>query len=187
MKKKGYQASSFTKQEVDPSLEAHNDARSFGYITGPDAMQAHKDELPDTYSSPVAGGVIHADEICSINKLGVLKHKFVDEVMVSDEDRTSRVVRIKSNKSNDLESGEDTGKHADKSRTVKGKKLVINLGARKINVTSSPRSDASTGHREQELLPSNGLNLSLSLTLSLSLSHTHTNNTRTNTNTRSLP
>ncbi|XP_024025733.1 uncharacterized protein LOC21395708 isoform X2 [Morus notabilis] len=158
-KKKGYQAPAINKREPDLSFEGQN-AESFRYNLGRDkngGLLPQKDEVPETYSSPVAGSLSHTEEICSINQPGVLKHKFVDEVMVSDEDRTSRVVRIKSNKSNDVDSGEDTGKHSGKSKTVKGKKLVINLGARKINVTNSPRSDASTGQREhQEFVASNG-------------------------------
>lgn len=169
-KKKGYQASAIYKREPELGFEAQN-AQSFAYSFGRhknDGLLSQKDELQDAHSSPVAGSLNHTEEICSINQQGVLKHKFVDEVMVSDEDRTSRVVRIKSARSNDVDSGEDTGKHSGKSNTVKGKKLVINLGARKINVTNSPRSDASTGQREQEFMPANGVYLSLSHT------HTHT-------------
>lgn len=157
-KKKGYQASAIYKREPELGFEVQN-AQSFAYSFGRhknDGLLSQKDELQDADSSPVAGSLNHTEEICSINQQGVLKHKFVDEVMVSDEDRTSRVVRIKSTRSNDVDSGEDTGKHSGKSNTVKGKKLVINLGARKINVTNSPRSDASTGQREQEFMAANG-------------------------------
>lgn len=174
IKKKGYQASVVSKREPDLSFEGHNDAQSFVYSLGQDkndGMQSRTDEIPETYSSPVAGSLSQTEEICSINQPGVLKHKFVDEVMVSDEDRTSRVVRIKSNKSNDLDSGDDTGKQAGKSKNVKGKKLVINFGARKINVTSSPRSDVSTDQREPEFMTSNGMS---SLSPSASPTHKHT-------------
>ncbi|XP_015881634.3 uncharacterized protein LOC107417540 isoform X1 [Ziziphus jujuba] len=159
VKKKGYQGSIGGNTEPSQSFEGHKDTQSFGYRLGHeknDGVQSYGNEVPDTCSSPIAGSQSQTEEICSINQPGVLKHKFVDEVMVSDEDRTSRVVRIKNSKSNDLDSGEDSGKHAGKSKPVKGKKLVINLGARKINVTNSPRSDASTGQREQDLVASNG-------------------------------
>uniref|UniRef100_A0A803P3Q7 Uncharacterized protein n=1 Tax=Cannabis sativa TaxID=3483 RepID=A0A803P3Q7_CANSA len=157
--KKKYQASVIGKREQEMSFEGHNDAQSLGFSLANDknvGMQSHKDEIQDTYSSPVAVSHSQTEEICSINQPGVLKRKFVDEVMVSDENRPSRVVRIKNNKSNDLDSGEDTGKQAGKSKTVKGKKLVINFGPRKINVTNSPRSDASTDQREPEIMNSNG-------------------------------
>ncbi|KAF2293562.1 hypothetical protein GH714_002825 [Hevea brasiliensis] len=110
----------------------------------------------DVYSSPVAGIVNHTEGICSVNQPGVWKHKFVDEVMVSDGEKTSRIVKIKSNKSHDLNSVDDTQKQANKLKAVKAKKLVINLGARKINVTNSPRSDVSSCQRDQDLTTSNG-------------------------------
>ncbi|KAJ6315492.1 hypothetical protein OIU78_018880 [Salix suchowensis] len=106
-------------------------------------------------SSPVAGIVNHTEGICSINQPGALKHKFVEEVMVGDGERASKVVKIKSSKPHDLGSGDDAEKPS-KSKSVKAKKLVINLGARKINVSSSPKSDAQSCQRKQDLRASNG-------------------------------
>ncbi|KDP43490.1 hypothetical protein JCGZ_16777 [Jatropha curcas] len=141
-KKKGSQASLISKAEP----HEHDISDDAGpYKKGPNA-----------YSSPVAGIVNYADGVCSVNQPGVLKHKFVDEVMVSDGEKTSRIVKIKSNKPHDLDSGDDTEKQTNKSKSVKAKKLVINLGARKINVTNSPRSDASSYQRDQDLTTSNG-------------------------------
>jgi hypothetical protein len=79
--------------------------------------------------------------------------------MGSDEERKPRVVRIKSNKSNILDSEEETGKRGDKTQNVKGKKLVINLGARKINVASSPLSDNASFQRDKDLVTANGIRL----------------------------
>lgn len=156
-KKKVYEAPLTGKTESHESFEGHNDTQSFGYSVDDDKndddKQSHR---PEKYSFSVAGTLNHADGVCTVNQPGVLKHKFVDEVMVSDEDKAARVVRIKSNKPHVLDTGEDSGKHANKSKNVKGKKLVINLGARKINVTNSPRSDASSFQREQDLMTSNG-------------------------------
>ncbi|XP_022960261.1 uncharacterized protein LOC111461058 [Cucurbita moschata] len=138
-------------------LEGHNDVQQYGSGEGNDkngGLQPQNNK--GTYSSPVAGSLGHHEGMCSINQPGVLKHKFVDEVMVSDEERTSKVVQIKANKTPGSETGEDAGKHASKSKTTKGKKLVINLGARKINVANSPKSDASSCQREQDLVTSNG-------------------------------
>ncbi|XP_021280478.1 uncharacterized protein LOC110413824 isoform X2 [Herrania umbratica] len=151
-KKKAYQASFISKGESQMSPEENQDIHSQGYSLGEDRnneVVSQRNEGQDI-SSPVAG-------ICSTNQPGVLKHKLVDEVMVSDEDRTSRVLKIKSNKSHDLDSGDDTGKHCSKSKTVKAKKLVINLGARKINVTNSPMSDTSSFQREPDVIPYNGV------------------------------
>ncbi|OMP04927.1 Zinc finger, PHD-type [Corchorus capsularis] len=150
-KKKAYQASLISKGESQPSLDGNQDIQSQGYSMSEDRnneVVSHRKERQDS-PSPVAG-------VCSTNQPGVLKHKLVDEVMVSDEDRTSRVLKIRSNKPHDLDSGDDTGKHGSKSKTVKAKKLVINLGARKINVTNSPVSDTSNFQREQHMISYDG-------------------------------
>ncbi|XVF22939.1 hypothetical protein REPUB_Repub12eG0214100 [Reevesia pubescens] len=151
-KKKVYQTSLISKGESQVSFEGNQDIQSQGYTLGEDNINEVASQIIEgqDISSPVAG-------ICSTNQPGVLKHKLVDEVMVSDEDRTSRVLKIKSNKPHDLDSGDDNGKHGSKSKTVKAKKLVINLGARKINVTNSPMSDASIFQREQDVISYNGV------------------------------
>ncbi|XVF73625.1 hypothetical protein PTKIN_Ptkin12aG0217100 [Pterospermum kingtungense] len=141
--KKAYQASLISKGQPQLSFEENHDIQSQGDSLG-------KDRINEDISSPVAG-------ICSTNQPGFLKHKLVDEVMVSDEDRTPRVLKIKSNKPYDLDSADNNGKHDSKSKTVKAKKLVINLGARKINVTNSPMSDSSSFQREQDMISYNGV------------------------------
>ncbi|XP_039002149.1 uncharacterized protein LOC120128550 [Hibiscus syriacus] len=151
-KKKAHQASLISKGESQLSFEGNQDIQSQGYSLGEDRnneVASQMNEEQDIFS-PVAG-------ICSTNQPGVLKHKLVDEVMVSDEDRTSRVIKIKSNKSHDLDHGDDNRKHSSKSKTVKAKKLVINLGAQKINVTNSPMSDASRFQRDQDATSYNGV------------------------------
>ncbi|KAF9675574.1 hypothetical protein SADUNF_Sadunf09G0046300 [Salix dunnii] len=105
-------------------------------------------------SSPVAGIVNKAKGICS-NSLPGGDPKFVDKVMLSNGERASKAVKIKSTKPHDLDSGDDTEKHAGKLKSVKAKKLVINLGARKINVTSPPKSDVQSCQSEQDLKASN--------------------------------
>ncbi|KAK8614398.1 hypothetical protein V6N13_122756 [Hibiscus sabdariffa] len=145
-KKKAYQASLISKGESQLIFEGNQDIQSQGCSLGEDRnneVASQINEGQDT-SSPVAG-------ICSTNQPGVLKHKLVDEVMVSGEDRTFRVIKIKSNKPHNLVHGDDNGKHSSKSKTVKAKKLVINLGAKKINVTNSPMSNASSFQRDQDV------------------------------------
>jgi hypothetical protein len=124
-----------------------------------DDMQSQRNEGPDVYSSPATGSLSQTEVPYPINQPGILKRKFVDEVMGSDEERKPRVVRIKSNKSNILDSEEETGKRGDKTQNVKGKKLVINLGARKINVASSPLSDNASFQRDKDLVTANGIRL----------------------------
>lgn len=153
-RKKGYQMPLNSKTEPDQSFEGYHDVHSYGNSFGDDT-QSPKNEGLDIPSS-VAGVVSHTEGVCSISQPGILKHKYVDEVMVSDDDKISRV-KFKTSKPHDLDSGEDDGKHVSKSKTIKAKKLVINLGARKINVTNSPRSDASSCQREQDLTTSNGM------------------------------
>ncbi|KAK9283559.1 hypothetical protein L1049_011807 [Liquidambar formosana] len=159
VKKKEYQTSLISKTELHQGFEGNHDAQSIGFSLDDgknDDIQSHRSEAPDIFSSPVAGSLSHIEGICSINQPGVVKHKFVDEVSMSNEDRKPRVVQIKSSKPHSMDIGEDSGKHASKSKTMKGTKLVIHLGGRNKNVTNSPRSDASSCQREQELTTSNG-------------------------------
>ncbi|WCJ18503.1 PHD finger family protein [Euphorbia peplus] len=138
-------------------IVAQHDIRSLGRSLDENNNEvSNKNGGENTYSSSVAGIPHHADRIYSANQPGVLKHKFVDEVMVSDGERKSRIVRIKNHKPHDLDSGDDTEKNANKFKSVKANKLVINLGARKINVTSSPKSDGSSCQRDHELTTPNG-------------------------------
>ncbi|CAK9154017.1 unnamed protein product, partial [Ilex paraguariensis] len=156
-KKTGHQASLISKTEAHQSFEGHGDAPSSGYSFGDNKnheMQGQKIAKPEIFSSPIAGSL--SEGICSINQAGVLKHKFIDEVTRNNENRSSRTGEIKSNKSHALEIGEDFGKHVSKSKTTKGPKLVIHIGARSKNATNSPMSDTSSCQREQELTTSNG-------------------------------
>lgn len=155
-KKKVHQTSLISKTEAHQSIEGHSDAQSVGYSTGD-----NKDEdmqprriAPDFLPHPVVGTL--TEGVCSINQAGVLKHKFIDEVTAGNENRTSRTVRIKNNRPQGLDIGEDIGKSTSKSKTTKGPKLVIHLGARNRNATNSPKSDASSCQREQDLTTSNG-------------------------------
>lgn len=151
---------SFMTGKIDAhhSFEGHSDIRSLHSLDDDknDDMQSQRNEVPDVYASPATGSLSQTEVSCPINHPGILKHKFVEEVMVSDEERKPRVVRIKSSKANILDS-EESGKHVDKTQNVKGKKLVINLGARKINVASSPLSDNSSFQRDQDLVAANGI------------------------------
>lgn len=147
--------------KIDNSFEGHSDVKSLHSLDDDkyDDIQSLRNEGPDVYSSPATGSLSQTEASCPINQPGILKRKFVDEVMVSDEERKPRVVRIKSNKAHTLNSEEESRKHGDKTQNVKGKKLVINLGARKINVASSPRSDNSSCQRDQDLVTVNGIHL----------------------------
>ncbi|OIW05550.1 hypothetical protein TanjilG_23336 [Lupinus angustifolius] len=147
-KKKDSQSFVSGKIDTRRSCEGHSDTRSLHSLDDDD-IQSLRNDGHDVYSSP-------AEISCPTNQPGVSKHKFVDEVMVSDEERKPRVVRIKGNKTHIMNGKEESEKHDDKTQNVKGKKLVINLGARKINVASSPCSDTSSCQRDQDLVNVNG-------------------------------
>ncbi|KAA3471508.1 Histone-lysine N-methyltransferase MLL [Gossypium australe] len=150
LKKKTCQASLISKGESKLGFEGNQDIQSQGYSVSEyriDEVAIQRDE-GQNISSP-------GTETCSTNQPGILKNKLVDEVMVSDEDRKSRVLKIKSSKPHDLDSGDD--KQDSKSNTLKAKKLVINLGSRKINVTNSPKPDASNCQRERDVISYNGV------------------------------
>uniref|UniRef100_A0A2P2JID7 Uncharacterized protein LOC105628719 isoform X1 n=3 Tax=Rhizophora mucronata TaxID=61149 RepID=A0A2P2JID7_RHIMU len=149
--KKGIQASLINKTE--PYLPEGSHGHSMDDNKSEDT-KPHKKRL-DVYSSAVAGIVNNTEGVCSVNQPGLLKQKLVDEVMVSNGERTSRIGKINSSKPHELDGGDATEKVSSKLKSVKAKKLVINLGPRKI-VTSSPRSDASSCQREQDLTSSNG-------------------------------
>ncbi|KAF8396147.1 hypothetical protein HHK36_017760 [Tetracentron sinense] len=158
VKKKGYHATLVSQTGAPQSFETLHNTQSYECGLGDeknDDMRSYRSEATDTFSS-VPGSPGNSKGICSINQAGILKHKFIEEVVVSNEDKASRNVQIKSSKSRGLDIEEGTEKHASKSETMKGKKLVIHLGARKRNVSNSPRSEASSCHREQDVTASNG-------------------------------
>ncbi|CAN1342430.1 Histone-lysine N-methyltransferase 2B [Linum perenne] len=121
-----------------------------------DGSQSHMNAGLVRHLSPVAGILKHTAVDDSVSHPSGLQQKSADEVMVTDGDKAQRVVMIKSNKSRNMDSGDDSDKHDSKLKSARTKKLVINLGARKINVNSSPKPDASSSQKEQDLPNSNG-------------------------------
>ncbi|KAM7268431.1 hypothetical protein ACFE04_010597 [Oxalis oulophora] len=116
------------------------------------SLEHPMDDKKETHlSSPVTGVVNNAEVTCSVNQPRVLERKFVDDVMVRDEDKRSNVIKFKISKPQ-VRNSEDDG--ANKSKAVKARKLIINLGARKIKPTTSSGSDASSYQREINLVTS---------------------------------
>ncbi|KAK6928753.1 hypothetical protein RJ641_004958 [Dillenia turbinata] len=158
VKKKVFQTSLINKTETQ-NFEGHHDAQSFGPDLGDEKineMESLKSERLEVSASTFPGSVNCDEGVCSINQPGLVKHKFIDEVSLSNENKGSRIVKIKSSKPHAMDIGEDAEKHASKSKSMKGTKLVIHLGARNRNITSSPMSDASSCQKEQEVTTSNG-------------------------------
>ncbi|CAN1184609.1 Histone-lysine N-methyltransferase 2B [Linum perenne] len=121
-----------------------------------DGSQSHMNAGLVRHLSPVAGILKHTAVDDSVSHPSGLQQKSADEVMVTDGDKAQRVVMIKSNKSRNMDSGDDSDKHDSKLKSARTKKLVINLGARKINVNSSPKPDASSSQKEEDFPNSNG-------------------------------
>ncbi|KAI0516409.1 hypothetical protein KFK09_009084 [Dendrobium nobile] len=71
-------------------------------------------------------------------------------------DPSDRVIKIQNKQLSDSHFKECAGKNSSKSETVKGTKLVIHIGGRNRNVTSSPMSESSSCQREQDLSTLNG-------------------------------
>ncbi|KAK3016161.1 hypothetical protein RJ639_007701 [Escallonia herrerae] len=156
-KGKGYQKTLMGKTEAHHSFEVHSDGQSCGYSTGDNKdedMQPHRSRERDIFPYPIAGSLTE-EGVCSVNQAGHLKHRFIDEVTASNGTRAPRV-QIKRNRPHGGVIAEETEKQASKSNITKGPKLVIHLGARAKNAINSPRSDASSCQREQDLTASNG-------------------------------
>ncbi|MCD7454968.1 hypothetical protein HAX54_026662 [Datura stramonium] len=148
-KKSSYKKSG-KKKGLAGQNEGHTDAPSGGYSAGDvknEELQAYG-EL-DSFSSPVGS---LTEGICSINQAGVIKHKFIDEVTGYTGKRT---VQMKGSKPQCLD-GDDVGIQTSMPKTSKGPKLVIHLGSRNKNIAGSPKSDASSCQKEQDLTNSNG-------------------------------
>ncbi|ONK59700.1 uncharacterized protein A4U43_C08F9470 [Asparagus officinalis] len=76
------------------------------------------------------------------------KYNTTKEFGVDNVNKTK--VQTDSKKSQGLHFKECTAKTPGKNETVKGTKLVIHLGSKNRNVSSSPMSETSSCHREQE-------------------------------------
>ncbi|XP_010558903.1 PREDICTED: histone-lysine N-methyltransferase 2C-like [Tarenaya hassleriana] len=147
VRKKGH----LSKLEPQQDSELYHNMESERYGVGvnkKEDMEFPKNEGSDI-SSRVAG-------ICSTHEPKTVKHKLVNDVMVTEEDRPSRIVKIKCSKPQDSDS-EDAQKSAGKVNSVKAKKLVISLGARKINISSnSSKSSAPFLPTDQDQSSSGG-------------------------------
>ncbi|XP_010547264.1 PREDICTED: histone-lysine N-methyltransferase 2C [Tarenaya hassleriana] len=139
-----------SKLEPQQDSELYQNIESEDYVAGAkknEDMEFHRNGGSDI-SSRVAG-------ICSTHEPKIVKHKLVDDVMVTEEDRPSRIVKIKCSKPQDSDS-EDAQKNVGKVNAIKAKKLVISLGAKKINVSNSSKSSASQHPRDQDQSSSGG-------------------------------
>lgn len=160
-KKKGNLLSPAGGADAHQSFEGHDDASSFGYASADnrnEQMQPSRSGEPDSFVSRVAGSLI--DGTSSANA-GVSKQKLIDEVNASNGSRAPRTVKIKNSKlKGSSNTGDDTGNQNSTVKSSQGPKIVIHLGNRSKKMASSPRSDASSYQKEQDLTTSNGMTCS---------------------------
>ncbi|XP_069155945.1 uncharacterized protein [Solanum lycopersicum] len=144
-KSKGYGKKSGKEKGLIGQYEGHPDAPSGGYSAGDvknDELQAYG-EL-DSFFSP-AGNL--TEGICSFNMAGV-----IDDITGNTGKRT---VQRKGSKPQRLD-GDDVGIQTSMPKTSKDPKGVIHLGALDKNIAGSPKSDASSCQKEQDLTTSHG-------------------------------
>ncbi|KAF5180183.1 Histone-lysine n-methyltransferase [Thalictrum thalictroides] len=159
-KKKGHQVSLMGKSDAHPIYEGLHDRKSIEFTLSDeknDDVPLYRSDEIHMLSSSSVRSPSNRREKCSINQAGIMKHNFVDEVVANNEDRAPKVAQTKGSKSHGPFLGFGFGKQTSKLENVKGKKLVIHLGARNRNVNNSPRSEASSCHREQEIPAFNGI------------------------------
>ncbi|XP_043692026.1 uncharacterized protein LOC122642576 [Telopea speciosissima] len=155
VKKKGFRASLIGKTEAHQSFERQQDTQSIECDLDDektDQMASQRSGGPDVSASPLARAPFNSKRRLSINQPGIMRPNLTEEV-VNNEERapSSRVIQIKSGKSRGSDVMEGSVKQVSKTENVKGTKLVIHLGSRNRNVSNSPRSEASSCHKEQEL------------------------------------
>ncbi|KAL2478485.1 PHD finger family protein [Forsythia ovata] len=124
-KKKGKETFLIRRTEAHQSSGQIN-GPLFGYSSGGNKTEELQSyEEPDTSPFPLAGN------------------------------KTSRTIKIKRSNPHTLSNKEDVVNNSGTSKTTKGTKLVIHLGGRSGNITSPPRSEASSFKKEQDLTSSN--------------------------------
>ncbi|CAH9108156.1 unnamed protein product [Cuscuta epithymum] len=152
-KNKGHKISSAGQLEAHLGFEGRSsDAPSVGCSTG-DVNEEEKKTYRgrDPNSCPIAESL--TEGLCPINKAGAVKQELIDMVTTKNGNKAS--LEVKGNKHHNA-SDEDVGAHRSMSKTSKGPKLVIHLGAWNKNLTGSPMSDVSSCQRDQYLTNSNG-------------------------------
>ncbi|KAL0425629.1 UNVERIFIED_CONTAM: hypothetical protein Sradi_1097700 [Sesamum radiatum] len=151
-KKTGNEAPSISRSDTYQGVGGHADGPFSGYNRGENKDEEIQFSGEPAASSPVAA--ILNEGTCSVNEAGLPKHKYVDEVVTAGGAKTSRTIKIKSNKPYNLTNGEDSGTNSLKS--AQGPKLVIHLGGRNRSMNSPPRSEASSSKQGPYLTSSNG-------------------------------
>ncbi|CAI9103043.1 OLC1v1001461C1 [Oldenlandia corymbosa var. corymbosa] len=151
---KGHMVSLEGGAEPNRHLEREGNAAAFRFNVVDDdneQKQSFRSGESDSYVSPKARSL--TEGMCWVNQDGVSKHKFIGDDQAILNSRAPKKVKIKSNRS---QGGDDSEHQTSLSRSTKGTKLVIHLGSRNRNPTSSPRSDGSSYQKDADITTSNG-------------------------------
>ncbi|KAK6120811.1 hypothetical protein DH2020_045439 [Rehmannia glutinosa] len=141
-KKKGNGTSLMSGSDAYQSFGGHADG-PLGHNTSDNKNEETQFSSEPATFSPIAGSL--TEGVSAGNETTVSKHKYIDEVSASNINKSSRTIKIKSNRSRDLTNREETGISGGVPKTAQGPKLVIHLGGRSRNATSPPRSEAKRG------------------------------------------
>ncbi|KAK6143165.1 hypothetical protein DH2020_023513 [Rehmannia glutinosa] len=138
----GNETSLMSGSDAYQSLGGHADG-PLGHNTSDNKNEETQFSSEPATFSPIAGSL--TEGVSAGNETTVSKHKYIDEVSASNINKSSRTIKIKSNRSRDLTNREETGISGGVPKTAQGPKLVIHLGGRSRNATSPPRSEAKRG------------------------------------------
>ncbi|KAL6565663.1 hypothetical protein OROHE_004718 [Orobanche hederae] len=142
VKKKGNEASLMSGSDAYQSFSGHADG-PIGDNSSDNKNDKIQFSIEPATLSPMAGSL--TEGVSAGNEAAVSKHKHVDEVLATNLTKACRTIKIKSNRSRDLNSREETGISSGVPKTVQGPKLVIHLGGRSRSATSPPRSEPRRG------------------------------------------
>lgn len=160
-KKKGKEYASVTNNIDSLQGESEHDeekSTEFGLQNNSiEDMPSHIVEGGGVVSSHGGGILSKSEEFRTINQPESMKAKVDAEVSLTSKEAVPNFVEIGSDKLQDLDVVEDSVQSSSKTKTMKGPKLVIHLGARNKNLTSSPKLDASNYQKPQNMVTSNGM------------------------------
>ncbi|XP_074285152.1 uncharacterized protein LOC141610791 [Silene latifolia] len=141
--------------------EDHHYPQSFGFVKSKEEDAFHQDG-PGLFSSSIAGNFSSPNRKGPIKEHGVLKRKYVDEVIGTNVESTATISQIKTKNVSYGTISEEAGKISTKPKAAKGTKLIIHIGGQNKTIATFPRSDLSSYQREQDLMPLCGGNEAVS-------------------------
>ncbi|URD79701.1 PHD [Musa troglodytarum] len=164
VKKKGYRIKLVGKrEEAYPELGKQDEARSLESSyrdQNIDEMTSFRPDGPDTLSSSTARDPNASVVKSCTNQLGTFDQSMTKEPASSNADMIPKV-KIKNSKLQSLHFKECADKSANKIETTRSTKLVIHIGSINRNASSSPKSETSSCHKDQDLVNCFGMHFFL--------------------------